>query len=85
MRLPARNDLGEHVAGARSGPSWPASGHRPGNFRTYEDLGIDIVAEGLETLDKYEWLRREGIILFQGYLFALPAFRALPAAVFPAF
>ena len=29
-------------------------------------LGIDIVAEGLETLDEYEWLRGEGIILFSG-------------------
>ena len=48
-------------------------------------LGIDIVAEGLETLDEYIWLRGEGIILFHGYLFARPAYRALPAAVFPAF
>ena len=56
-----------------------------GIIRTCEDLGIDIVAEGVETLDEYEWLRGEGIILFQGYLFARPAFRALPAAVFPAF
>ena len=56
-----------------------------GIFRSCEDLRIDIVAEGLETLDEYEWLRGEGIILFQGYLFARPAFRALAAAVFPAF
>ena len=35
-----------------------------GIFRNCEDLGIDIVAEGVETLDEYEWLRGEGIIYF---------------------
>lgn len=56
-----------------------------GIIRTCDDLGIDIVAEGVETLDEYEWLLGEGITLFQGYLFAPPAFEALPKATFPDF
>jgi EAL domain-containing protein (putative c-di-GMP-specific phosphodiesterase class I) len=40
-------------------------------------LGIGIVAEGVETLGEYHWLRRAGIRLFQGYYFARPAFEAL--------
>ncbi|MDV6342450.1 EAL domain-containing protein [Nitrosomonas sp. Is35] len=54
-----------------------------GVLRTCEDLGIDIVAEGVETAAEYEWLRNEGIVLFQGYLFARPAFEALPAVIYP--
>lgn len=55
-----------------------------GVVRTCEDLGIDIVAEGVETLDEYRWLADEGIHLFQGYLFAKPGFERLPAVNFPA-
>ncbi len=47
------------------------------------DLGIELVAEGVETLDEYRWLAGEGICLFQGYLFARPAFERLPAANLP--
>jgi EAL domain-containing protein (putative c-di-GMP-specific phosphodiesterase class I) len=47
------------------------------------DLGIDVVAEGVETIDEYEWLENEGVRLFQGYLFARPAFECLPAAEYP--
>lgn len=54
-----------------------------GVITTCTDLGIDIVAEGVETMDEYQWLRDEGISLFQGYLFARPAFQALPAVTFP--
>ena len=54
-----------------------------GVITTCTDLGIDIVAEGVETMDEYQWLRDEGISLFQGYLFARPAFEALPAVTFP--
>ena len=49
-----------------------------GVIRTCEDLGIDIVAEGVETMDEYNWLHHEGILLYQGYLFARPGFEALP-------
>lgn len=50
---------------------------------TCKDLGIDILAEGVETLDEYEWLYNEGIVLYQGYLFARPGFECLPGAHFP--
>lgn len=41
-------------------------------------LGIDIVAEGVETAEEYHWLNRAGVNFFQGYYFARPAFEALP-------
>ncbi len=50
--------------------------------RTCEDLGIDIVAEVVETLNEYWWFREEGIELFQGDLFAKPAFEELPLAFY---
>ncbi len=43
-----------------------------------DDLGIEVVAEGVETLAEYRWFRRAGLRLFQGYLFGRPALRALP-------
>lgn len=48
------------------------------------DLGIDVIAEGVETRAQYRWLRDEGVSLFQGYLFARPGFECLPGADFPA-
>lgn len=47
------------------------------------DLGIDPVAEGVETVQEYEWFREQGVRLFQGYLFGRPQFEALCAARFP--
>jgi len=41
-------------------------------------LSIEIVAEGVETVDEYHWLNEAGISIFQGYYFARPAFEALP-------
>jgi EAL domain-containing protein (putative c-di-GMP-specific phosphodiesterase class I) len=49
-----------------------------GILRTSLDLGIDVIAEGVESTDEYEWLRSEGIELFQGWLFARPGFEQLP-------
>lgn len=54
-----------------------------GVLRTCEDLGIEVVAEGVETVDEYRWLADEGIHLFQGYLFARPAFERLPEVRYP--
>ena len=48
-----------------------------GLLRTCFELGIDIIAEGVETEREYRWLRAEGVDLFQGYLFAKPAFESL--------
>jgi EAL domain-containing protein (putative c-di-GMP-specific phosphodiesterase class I) len=42
------------------------------------DLGIRVLAEGVETAEEYRWLRSAGIDLFQGYLLAHPGFEALP-------
>jgi blue light- and temperature-responsive anti-repressor len=47
------------------------------------DLGIDVVAEGVETLDEFSWFENEGVRLFQGYLFAKPGFECLPPVVYP--
>lgn len=43
------------------------------------DLGMKLIAEGVETREELECLRGLGIDLFQGYLLARPAFQALPA------
>lgn len=51
-----------------------------GILRTCLDLGIDVLAEGVETEAEFAWLSREGIDLFQGYLFARPAFEQLSDA-----
>lgn len=47
------------------------------------ELGGRIVAEGVETVAEYAWLRNRGILLFQGYLFARPGFETLPRPHFP--
>lgn len=44
-----------------------------GIARTCLDLGIDIIAEGVETEDEFFWFLDEGITLFQGYLIARPS------------
>ncbi len=48
------------------------------------DLGIDAIAEGVETVDEFSWLADEGVTLFQGYLFARPGFETLPGVTVPA-
>ncbi len=52
-------------------------------FSVCRDLGIDLVAEGVETVEEYHRLRELGIMLYQGYLFARPGFQQLPAVHFP--
>ena len=41
------------------------------------DLGIEFLAEGVETASEYCWFRDEGVQFFQGYLLAKPAFEKL--------
>ncbi len=41
------------------------------------ELGVTIIAEGVEHPDEAAWLLASGIELLQGYLFARPAFEAL--------
>lgn len=50
---------------------------------TCNDLGIEIIAEGVESVAEYGWCVDEGIELFQGYLFARPGFEHLPMAFYP--
>ena len=54
-----------------------------GIARTCQDLGIDIIAEGVETAAEYWCFREEGVELFQGFLFAKPGFEHLPMAFYP--
>lgn len=48
-------------------------------MRMSEELGIRVVAEGVERIDECRALRDLGVELMQGYLFAHPAFEALAA------
>lgn len=54
-----------------------------GVLGTCRALGIDVIAEGVESKAEFAWLREAGITLFQGNLFAEPAFERLPPARFP--
>jgi blue light- and temperature-responsive anti-repressor len=47
------------------------------------DLEIDVIAEGVETVGEYKWLLNAGVKLFQGYLFARPAFESFPLVHYP--
>jgi EAL domain-containing protein (putative c-di-GMP-specific phosphodiesterase class I) len=42
------------------------------------ELGSRVVAEGVETVDEFRWLRGAGVELFQGYLVARPGLGTLP-------
>jgi len=42
-----------------------------------KQLCIELIAEGVEKFEEYEWLHEAGINIFQGYYFARPAFEAL--------
>ena len=48
-----------------------------------QELNIDVIAEGIETREELEYLLSIGVYLFQGYLFARPAFEALPEVSWP--
>ena len=48
------------------------------------DLGVDVIAEGVQTAAEYAWLAQQGLRLYQGSLFAEPGLECLPAARFPA-
>lgn len=46
-------------------------------------LGSTVIAEAIETPEEYHALRACGVTLMQGYLFARPAFEALPPVNWP--
>ncbi len=47
------------------------------------ELGIEVLAECIETREEYATLRQCGVRLMQGYLFARPGFESLPEVVWP--
>ena len=47
-----------------------------------DDLGIEVIAEGVETELEYRWFKRAGVRLFQGYLFGRPEFESLSTPLF---
>ncbi len=48
-----------------------------GLLRICADLGITVIAEGVETPGERDFFAHEGVSLMQGYLFGRPGFRAL--------
>jgi EAL domain-containing protein (putative c-di-GMP-specific phosphodiesterase class I) len=49
-----------------------------GVVRTCGELGVRVVAEGIETREELRALRGIGVKLFQGYLFSRPVIATLP-------
>ena len=43
-----------------------------------KELGIKVIAEGIETVEECLTLADEGVTLFQGYLFSHPKLESLP-------
>jgi EAL domain-containing protein (putative c-di-GMP-specific phosphodiesterase class I) len=56
-----------------------------GILQVCRDLSTTVIAEGVETRAELAVLRSFGIELFQGFLFARPAFEALPSVAGDAF
>ncbi|HEY0954774.1 MAG TPA: EAL domain-containing protein [Roseateles sp.] len=52
--------------------------------RLCADMGVTVIAEGVETVGECDALRDLGITLMQGYLFARPQFRGSAAVGWPA-
>jgi EAL domain-containing protein (putative c-di-GMP-specific phosphodiesterase class I) len=48
----------------------------------FRDLNITALAEGIETVEEYKWLKNAGVELMQGYLFAKPSFENLPEVTY---
>jgi EAL domain-containing protein (putative c-di-GMP-specific phosphodiesterase class I) len=48
-----------------------------GMLRVCQELGVQVLAEGVETAGERDFFLDEGVTLMQGYLFAKPAFAAV--------
>ena len=59
-----------------------ATGYRARLDSACDDLGIEFIAEGVETEKEYRWFKRIGVTLFQGYYFGRPAFESLSRPTF---
>jgi EAL domain-containing protein (putative c-di-GMP-specific phosphodiesterase class I) len=55
-----------------------------GTVKTAQALGIEVIAEGVETLDDLRVLESLGVDYFQGYLFGKPVIETLPEPDFSA-
>ncbi|WP_052162138.1 EAL domain-containing protein [Aquabacterium sp. NJ1] len=51
-----------------------------GMVRVCQEMGIQVIAEGIETADERDFFLHEGVTLMQGFLFAKPVFRAITSA-----
>lgn len=51
-----------------------------GMVRVCQEMGVRVIAEGIETTDERDFFLHEGVTLMQGYLFAKPVFRAITSA-----
>lgn len=67
-------DLVRHIDSSR-----PRQAIVRGLMGMCRDLGIQVIAEGIETPAERDFLADQGVRLMQGYLFARPAFKALAA------
>lgn len=45
-------------------------------------LGIEVIAEGVESFNDLEWLKSVGVRYFQGYYFAKPGLMNIPDVIF---
>jgi EAL domain-containing protein (putative c-di-GMP-specific phosphodiesterase class I) len=54
-----------------------------GVLQTCGDMGIDLVAKHVHTIETYNWLRSEGVTLFQGDLFSPAGFEHFPNVTYP--
>ena len=48
-----------------------------------DDLGIEVIAEGVQTCEEFAWFRDRGVRLYQGFLFGRPSFEALAEPSWP--
>lgn len=51
-----------------------------GMLRICQEMGIQVIAEGVETANERDFFLHEGVTLMQGFLFARPSFRAIATA-----
>jgi EAL domain-containing protein (putative c-di-GMP-specific phosphodiesterase class I) len=55
-----------------------------GMVQVCAEIGVQVLAEGIETPDEHRALLDLGVVLQQGYLFAKPGFEMLPEVAWPA-
>ena len=48
-----------------------------------QQRGLQVVAEGVETLEEWCWLQSVGIRLFQGFLFSRPCLNGIGEICWP--